>query len=243
MFEPTSRTDRAELEALEKQEKKISALTRTAFEQEQVAREKLETATHAVNADPANEQLQLFKHRKEQQYSSAHNQLSALREEGERLDAKKKQKQAFYSQSELLDFIHSGRYSLTPMNYAKAMAGVPWVSWRQSAERLQDFEFHHPYGIEYEKFRIVEKALRTRPRSCAKAVDQLKTSLLRTKSGRYAVKKLKSEWYFLKVSIDAVYQQKTDLPAIPYRVFAEYQSRTRAKSSADLLWEEEESLS
>lgn len=122
--EPTSRTTAKELKLLRAAERRINALLRSAHEQQRIATEKLERAMHAVNANPGDERLQKLKEKHEKQHASTQNQLAVLREEGASLDEKIKQKEAFFAQSELLDFIQSNRYTLTPVSYEIGRAHV-----------------------------------------------------------------------------------------------------------------------
>lgn len=240
--DPTSRTTIRELRELRGAERRINALLRPAYEDQRIPSEKLERAVHAVNANPGDERLQRLKAKHEQNHVSAQNQLGALREEGEKLEERIKQKEAFFAQSELLDFIRSNRYTLTPVSYAKAMAGLPYITWRQSAARLAKKPVQHPFGVEYEKFRIVFRGLANAPRKPSKAIQSLKAFLIRSRPKSFALSTLKSEWYFLRCALETVLKQKEARQAIRFRVFAEYQSRTRSRSAADMLLQEDEAI-
>lgn len=240
--EPTSRTTNQELKELRCEERKLNALSRSAYEEQRLTSERLERAIHAVNAHRGDERLQKLKTKHEQRYASTQNQLAALKEASEKLEERIKQKEAFFAQSELLEFVRSNRYTLSPVSFAKAMAGLPWITWRQSAARLAKSEIKHPFGVEYEKFRIVQKALEGAPRKLEKMIAAIKAVLLRKSNCSFAYASLRDEWYFLKSAIETISKQRVPRTAVPFRVYAEYQRKAQYRSAADVLLQEDEAL-
>jgi len=122
------------------------------------------------------------------------------------------------------------------------MAGLPYITWRQSASRLTKESVPHPFGVEYEKFQIVFRGLSNAPRKRSKAIQTLKTLLIRKRPKSFALSTLKSEWYFVKSALEAVLKQRVPKGALPFRVFAEYQARTRSRSAVDMLLQVDEAI-
>lgn len=147
--------------------------------------------------------------------------------------------EAYFAQSELLDFIRSGRYSPTPENFAGAMAGLPFMSWRQSAIRCSQ---NPSAGISlaYEQFKAIETALKIEGRGDATA--RIYAWLATQKNAALAVSELKKNWYHLRRSIGAIQKTRQHPRAIPYRIIAEYQHNIQSFTAADVVLAEMEQL-
>ncbi len=122
------------------------------------------------------------------------------------------------------------------------MAGLPYISWRQSADRLKKTQIVHPYSLEFEKFRIVERSLIPIPRNADSAKETLRISLLRKKAPDTATRFLRNEWYFLKCAVESAYFKGEERRALPFRIYAEYRRRTQSRTPADQVLQEEEAL-
>jgi hypothetical protein len=78
--------------------------------------------------------------------------LKKIETERDVLDKKLLAQEAYFYQSELLDFLLSiGRYAINPRNLANVLAGLPTMRWRQSYSRCSkmpyDSEPHLWYGV------------------------------------------------------------------------------------------------
>jgi hypothetical protein len=85
----------------------------------------------------------------------------------EAVDRKFEAQQAYFARTQVLDFIRSRRRSLTPIKFAEAIAGLPFMGWRQSAERCARLAPEQRLRIadmNYEVFRVLERILRRRER-------------------------------------------------------------------------------
>ena len=58
-----------------------------------------------------------------------------MNNESESLRAKLKNLEACYAEIEVFKLIQSRNYRLTPQTFANAMAGLPYIGWRQSLKR------------------------------------------------------------------------------------------------------------
>jgi hypothetical protein len=140
-----------------------------------------------------------------------------------------------------LDFIGSGRYRLVPLNFANAMAGLPYMRWRQSLNRCQRISRNITETILYEQFKLIRRAIDGLPVSCERFQDSLRSILMNThRDGRhnYAIQELKENWYYVTRAIEAAIRFASSVDALPYRVIAA-SYYTTSKSAVDVLLEEE----
>jgi hypothetical protein len=123
------------------------------------------------------------------------------------------------------------------------MAGLPFITWRRSAERCKKRNANHPFLNIYELFLEVERALAGPPQTAKLAIEQVKAHLIKSKrQSNHATQTLREEWYYLRVAVEASYSRRPPKDAIPYRVFAEYLRRSFCHSQLDQVMAKEEHL-
>jgi hypothetical protein len=141
-----------------------------------------------------------------------------------------------------LDFIGSGRYRLVPLNFANAMAGLPYMRWRQSLNRCQRISRNITETILYEQFKLIRRAISGLPISFEQCQSNLRSILMNTAhQGRhdYAILELKENWYYVTRAIEAAVRFASSADALPYRIIAAYSCYMMSKSAVDVLLEEE----
>src|SRR5579872_3341789 len=62
--------------------------------------------------------------------------------------------EGYFARTEVMKFCRNRRYTINPLNAANALAGLPFIGWRQSIKRCQEWECHVG-GIEL--FRVVAR--------------------------------------------------------------------------------------
>jgi hypothetical protein len=154
-----------------------------------------------------------------------------------------------FAQAELFDFISGNRYAFTPENLAKAIAGLPEISWRQSFLRcstlLKDSRFSHMVkpGVHpnYDVFMALDYIFKSPyPSEVNNALQLLETGLAsaslpkRLKPGRDI---LKENWSCL---LEAVQVCCENLPShkdiTPFLLTAEFtKSYNRPKGLLDCI--------
>jgi hypothetical protein len=152
--------------------------------------------------------------------------------------SKLNQKEAYFAQSQLLDFIHVGRSRFSPLSLAMAMAGLPHISARTSWGRCKSLKGRCRPGPALELFQAIERVFAQRIPTVSEALDQMKKL---AQSGQRAKSKpcrveLGANWYFMERAIVSVYEEAT--PArreFPYRILAEYQQRVTTQSARDVV--------
>jgi hypothetical protein len=123
------------------------------------------------------------------------------------------------------------------------MAGLPLIAWRQSIKRCAENIRRNGGTLSYQIFEEVTRALDGPPQTASRAVAQVRTHLARKRrKPSPAILMLKDDFYYLRVSIEAVYSQKPPRSAIPFRVSAEYFRRSATRNPYDQLIAEEDRL-
>jgi hypothetical protein len=189
------------------------------------------------------DQLQQLCEKRKRQHADTIERAQGLRSRLEASEHRGRRQEAYIAQSELLDFIGSKRYTLSPLNFANAMAGLPFIGWRQSATRCRCTKAAQYFPFQYEMFQEVARALARPPKTAEQAIEQAKNYLLTSKrQSQLSIQRLRDEWYFFRVAIETAYANKTERTPVPYRVFAEYQRRTSSRSRFDQVMQEEERI-
>ena len=86
--------------------------------------------------------------------------------------------EALFAQTELLRFVTSRQYALTPRNLAMAMAGLPCIGYRQSLRRCKSLPHDHVERVNYQVFRGIMLVLKKRnPRSAQQAEQVFQRSI------------------------------------------------------------------
>lgn len=160
------------------------------------------------------------------------------------LQADLEQQEAYFAQSELWAFISSRKYAFTPLSFASAMAGLPYISWRQSRDRCAEFREQPLPGITYRMFLIVDRACAKPFTGVEEAIELTKVVLLQPQGAdKEACRMLRENWYFLRLAIPNAYRTKQASPSeLPYQIFAEYQKRVDNPSELDIKLARKERL-
>lgn len=152
--------------------------------------------------------------------------------------------EAFYFRQQILDFICESRYGLTPRNLANAIAGLPYVTSRRSAEICAKLENDLEPFRNYRVFLFVKQVLNRHQKQGRIALIQLfereirdlpkfvlagrspdavgKNKATRKKRPNDFRAYLAENWYYLKRAIKEGLRQKLDASDVPYVVTAKY---------------------
>jgi hypothetical protein len=223
--------------------RKNEAQLRASLQDEPDISRKLEQADRAAKQFPSNPKIQELQQRAQRNADYLSRKIKTLNDRVNQLETEVRRREAHFSQSAMLEFFQSDRYTPTPLSVAKAMAGVPRITWRQSAARLAKVAIRHPQEAEYKRFQMFASSLgRTIPKDSKSAIDRIENFLKRKSSRDYAVQRLRSEWYFVKIGIESTYAESLPKKALPFRAFQAYRSRANAPLPGDQLLAEDEAL-
>jgi hypothetical protein len=204
---------------------------------------KLEQAERAATQFPTNPKIQDLQQRAQRNADYVLKRIAKLNVRVDQLRTELRRREAHFSQSEMLEFLQSDRYSFIPLNIAKAMAGVPRITWRQSAARLAKVEVSHPHEAEYKRFQMFAAAFGPKvPKHAESAIERVQGFLSRKSSRDFAIERLRKDWYFVKVGIERAFTDAIPKSAVPFRAFQAYRSRANAPQPGDLLLAEDEAL-
>jgi hypothetical protein len=242
-YEPTRDTTRQELRALKGKRGGERVRVGLAIQQEREEKERLDRAEGALRDAGSDDNLERLCGQRKRRYAMAQEQAAGLTARIEEIDENIRRQEAFLAQSEFLQFLRSKRYAFNPLNIANAIAGLPYIAWRQSMTRCQRHKTVHPYGHNMQMFRQVSVALANPPRTAELAVEQMRTHLQKVNSKRNPfIAPLRNDFYYLRVATEAAYKARPPKAALSYRVFAEFLRRAASRSPFDVVMEEEERL-
>lgn len=160
--------------------------------------------------------------------------LRGLEGDRERLHKKSVDQSAYVFQAELLDFLRSRRYAVSPRNLGDALAGLPGMKWRQSFERRSGMQFNSP-AQEYEVFELLLVI-------CSRLPDEtdehprefIRAELLkRSRSSDNTRRFLRDHWRDLRLAIDECWQPRADSSsAFPFALSSAFMRNARRQKDA-----------
>lgn len=169
-------------------------------------------------------------------------ECTALREQEKELEILIRDGEAHFARNELLDFCRSKRYRLTPLDVANALAGLPFIGWRRSADRCRKWKEERE-GLSFGIFRILLRIVRANVRRSDLMRDADK--FLEAKSGtgnKFALADLRENRYYLRRSITAVLEQGTRRADLAAAISREYWKRKSRPTVIDRAFAEEERI-
>lgn len=164
----------------------------------------------------------------------------AIHDQQETLESLLKDGEAYFARAEFVRFCRSKRYRLTPLNTANALAGLPFIGWRQSAKRCKKWESAGAKGISFQIFEVIRRivASNTRRSELVRDAELWLRSRRSTKST--GVSDLQQHWYYLRRSIQTELDKGISRRHLPSAISKEYWRRKSNPSPVDLAFAEEE---
>lgn len=218
----------------------ITKLAQLGHRIEQESISSLNTAERALQIAKGTTQQRMVE-RRHASRTEAHDQLKLKRIDLEQqlrtLSEHMTEIGAGFAQEELLNFILERRYKLKPLNFANAMAGLPYIAWRQSFKRCKAWKYRHAISIEYRELKLISAILRSDVRA-ESLVERIRLYLQRKfdrlgKAPKEAAKQLKNRWYYLEQAIQSVEKEQNPSEKVPFRIAAQYQLLFQTKTPAD----------
>lgn len=217
------------------------------YETQSKCQQDLDTAQRALGdhlseADKAKVLDQIS--RRGQKLSVAKAEFEALRKKAQELQEKLLDGEAGFARAEFVRFIRSNRYRLTPLNLANALAGLPYIGWRQSTARCKKHASAGENGQSIQIFKTIERIVRSGVRR-SDLIKHAETWLKDRKTKKsLGATELRKKWYYLRWSIKTVLEAEPRVSSrsLPFAITREYWKRTSRPSNIDLLFEEEERI-
>ncbi len=226
---------------------KLNTAVRSAYDTREKCRQDLDTAERAMSdqlsdSDKAAVLDQVS--RRGQKLSDAKTEYDTLERQQRELQELLLDGEASFARDEFAQFRLSERYRLTPINIANALAGLPYIVWRQSMTRCKKHPSTHGEGQSIQIFRTIERIVRF----CVRRSDlaghaEIYLRDRRTKKSLGA-SELRRKWYYLRWSIKTVLDANPRVSTrnLPFAITREYWRRTNRPSNVDALFEEEERI-
>ena len=223
----------------------LNKSTREAWEYREKCRESLEVAERAFSPQLSENDKGVVEEqraKRAEKFARAEAEYKAAKSREEKLDQLVKEGEAYFARSEFVRFCRSKRYQLKPLNTANALAGLPFIGWRQSVQRCVKQKAQGANGGAIQVFdtirRIVESC--TRKSLLTKHAEQWLRAQRGSKS--YGVSELRKEFYYLRSAIETVLKTSPRRRELPSAIAREYRERKNHPSNIDLLFAEDEAL-
>lgn len=225
----------------------LSKQARSAREIEDRCRNSLNVVLAALQAAQGTIQQPGMEHEQEvraRAFAEAEQWRINLQDQQRKLSDRITDEAAGFAQAELLRFVLDGRYELTPINVANAIAGLPRMAWRQSFKRCIRWDCPYANSVEYRKFKIISAFLRSDLKG-ESLVERMRLYLQRKKLDKETkepVTELKQQWYYLRRAIESIEKENHPADAIRFRIMAEYQRLYQSHTPVDTILAEEAQL-
>jgi hypothetical protein len=226
---------------------KLNSAVRDAYETREKCREALDKADRALSDElSASDRAAVLDQisRRGKKLSDAKAEYDSLEKQQRELQELLSDGEASFARAEFARFCGSNRYRLEPINLANALAGLPFIGWRQSAARCRKHPSTHGKGQSIEIFRTIERIVQ----SCVRRSDLAghAEKYLRDKKTKKSlgVSELRKKWYYLRWSVKTVLdtEPRVSTRNLPFAITREYWKRTSRPSNVDSLFEEEERI-
>jgi len=150
--------------------------------------------------------------------------------------------EAYFARAEFVRFLRSDRYEIRPLNIANALAGLPYIGWRQSAKRCQGQVCTGANGGAIQIFETIRRIVQscTRKSELNRHAEQWLRAQGHTES--FGVSELRKDWFYLRWSIKTVLESGARRRDLPYAIARQYWKRKSTPSNVDLFFAEEEAL-
>lgn len=149
---------------------------------------------------------------------------------------------ASFAQEQLLDFLGKPRYRLTPERIANALAGLPFIGWRQSAKRCVKRRCENANGLNYRVCRFIGQIVASRPWQTDLIEHARKIIHGKRSSDSHVTSDLRRNWPSLQGAIQTVLNTEHERTARAYKVASEYFRRVSQPTSIDPLIAEIKSI-
>ena len=152
------------------------------------------------------------------------------------LEDQLRQTEAVFARQQVLNFCRMGRYELTPLHLAGAVAGLPYMRWRQSMRRTIDQPSAFENGLDFQVFKAIRFVVENANRKSAKTlITEFRETIPQLPSRHRAAKlELAEKWYYLRSAIGRAFRAKLPPRALPFEIAKHYfkqfrTPRTQAK--------------
>jgi hypothetical protein len=149
---------------------------------------------------------------------------------------------ASFAQEQLLDFLRKPRYRLTPERIANALAGLPFIGWRQSAKRCVKRRCENANGLNYRVHRFIGQIVASRPWQTDLIEHARKMTYRKRQPDSQVASDLQRNWPSLEAAIETVLNTDHERTARVYKIASEYFRRVSQPTNIDPIVAEIKSI-
>lgn len=205
-----------------------------------------DAAAALKQAEPDQKEIvQAAKAKRDAELNQLQERLRKVSEKRDKLSKKLLAQEAFFAQSEALDFLRSKRYELTPRNLSAALAGSPYIRWRASILRCQKIGCEMAESTNYLVFLVVSQILRGKlPKTAREAVQFFQGEIPKLPKKRgHAKDFLTQNWAHFKKAIEDEWESCPHRQRLRYDLTAAFmRNATRPTTPLDRILAAQEKL-
>jgi len=163
-------------------------------------------------------------------------------------DQQKRNQEAYWYCSQLLDFLYGKRRNaVTPLNLANALAGLPEMGWRESDARCSQMHRSSPcVGLSYRIVELVSRMWRRRPKvSQDPPIDFFRARILELPKKDDGIREVvRRAWHDFRLAIEECWKESKSEEFMPYAITSTFlRNHARSKTLAERILAEREILS
>jgi hypothetical protein len=208
-----------------------------ADESRRQAQENLHRAAWALVQTPKSKYRIVKRERKRQRKAlwKTSEQVRTLSDRRHLLEIRLQGVGASFARQELFRFLKSKRYELNPLNLANAVAGLPYMGWRQSMRRCTRVRCPIANSLNSQIFKAIRYLVKTAKAKTEKALRQRFQKGIPTLARRYqlAKEKLAEDWLYVERAIRQSCRAKPHPKALPFEIVNRYLKQTQSQSQVD----------
>jgi hypothetical protein len=164
-----------------------------------------------------------------------------LADSEKRLKARQKSLEGSFARQELMRFIRSKRYDVTPLSLANAVAGIPYMGWRHSMRRNANTPPVTLNGLAYQTFKAIRYLAETPKKRTEKDLVKSFRESIRLLPRRYklAQEEFAKNWLYLERAIRKSFRTKSPRKALPFEIVKRYFEQLQTQSHLDIILAEQ----
>ena len=149
-----------------------------------------------------------------------------------------------FARQEMLRFLKSKRYELTPLSLANAVAGLPYMGWRQSMRRCLKDSSLVANGSRYQVFKAIRYLLsKVQPQREEVLAEFFRQAIPRLPYRyRLAKTELANNWYFFEHAIRLACESHFHPKSLAFEVTKHFFRQQRVQSHLDIFLAEQNRL-
>lgn len=158
--------------------------------------------------------------------------LTEARRKSQELNRELQDQEAFFFQTQILAFIREGRYTVTPRTLADAIAGLPYMTARRSAERCAKLKSNVSVSRNYRTLTFIISAWNRRhKRGRLPLIDWFENEIRGMPKFQIVARKKVTnhfrayfceKWFYLKEAIKESSRLGLDSRAVPYAITSHF---------------------